>query len=67
MDKFNKIIKIILVLVIAFLLGWCVKWQVKLNQADREIRDIETQFNELNNEYEKLHAEIEKELANEVE
>lgn len=67
LDIVKKIINLIFVLVIAFLLGWFVSYQIKLNRADREIRDMEIQFNELNNEYEKLHAEIEKELAEEVE
>lgn len=67
LDIVKKIINLIFILVIAFLLGWFVSYQIKLNRADREIRDMEIQFNELNNEYEKLHAEIEKELAEEVE
>lgn len=67
LDIVKKITNLIFVLVIAFLLGWFVSYQIKLNRADREIRDMEIQFNELNNEYEKLHAEIEKELAEEVE
>ena len=65
-DRVEQISRAIFILVIIILAGWFGYYQVRLRKADKQLQQIEQQYNETIQEYQSVREQYINEL-NEVE
>ena len=65
-DRVEQISRVIFILVIIILAGWFGYYQVRLRKADKQLQQIEQQYNETIQEYQSVREQYINEL-NEVE
>ena len=61
--KISVIIKIILLILVLVLFGMNVYFQTKLIRSSIMLNRIERDFEQLNNDYEELHKQVENEIG----
>ena len=65
-DRVEQISRVIFILVIIILAGWFGYYQVRLRKADKQLKQIEQQYNETIQEYQSVREQYINEI-NEVE
>lgn len=61
-DRVEQISRVIFILVIIILAGWFGYYQVRLRKADKQLQQIEQQYNETIQEYQSVREQYINEL-----